>query len=84
MMQSAARWRWRSWWCPPAGGVTADELHAHVRQRLAGYKTPKHWVVREQALPRTASGKVAKPVLRTDLPALMAASAAEPTLAASR
>jgi fatty-acyl-CoA synthase len=64
--------------------VTADELHTHVRERLAGYKTPKYWVVREEALPRTASGKVAKPVLRTDLPALMASSATETPVAASR
>lgn len=64
--------------------VTAEELHAHVRGRLAGYKTPKHWVLRENALPRTASGKVAKPVLRTDLAALMAAAGTESPLAASR
>lgn len=59
--------------------VTGDELRDHVRERLAGYKTPKHWVVRELALPRTASGKVAKPVLRTDLPDLLAAAAADVT-----
>ena len=64
--------------------VTANELQAHVRGRLAGFKTPKHWVVREQALPRTASGKVAKPVLRADLPQLMAATAREAPLAAGR
>lgn len=51
--------------------VTAEELVAHVRARLAGFKTPKHWVLRPEGLPRTASGKVAKPVLRRDLTELM-------------
>lgn len=64
--------------------LTADELHAHVRERLAGYKTPKYWVVREQALPRTASGKVVKPVLRIDLPTLMADAASEVAFTAGR
>ncbi|MCW2762430.1 MAG: Long-chain-fatty-acid--CoA ligase FadD13 [Marmoricola sp.] len=52
--------------------VTVDALRMHVRGHLASYKIPKHWVVREAALPRTASGKVAKPVLRADLPDLLA------------
>lgn len=64
--------------------LMADEFHQHVRERLAGYKTPKHWVVREAALPRTASGKVAKPVLRTDLPQLLLTAAEQASLAASR
>jgi fatty-acyl-CoA synthase len=39
------------------------EILAHCRERLAGYKTPKH-VRLVDALPRTASGKVKKDELR--------------------
>jgi acyl-CoA synthetase (AMP-forming)/AMP-acid ligase II len=46
-----------------ADGVTADELVAHVGQRLAGFKKPKH-VVFVEALPVNASGKVLKAELR--------------------
>jgi fatty-acyl-CoA synthase len=49
-----------------AAGVTlSDEaVIQHCRQRLAGYKVPKH--VRHVAtLPRTASGKLQKPELRS-------------------
>jgi len=60
--------------------VTTEELRLLVRQQLAGYKTPKHWVLRDAALPRTASGKVAKQVLRADLPELLdLASSMAPT-----
>lgn len=48
-------------------GATADEaaLVAHARERLAGYKTPKH-VRFVDELPRNASGKLLKRVLRDD------------------
>lgn len=59
----------------PGSSVGTEDLHTHVRGRLAGYKTPKHWVVRQEALPRTASGKVAKTVLRACLPELLDAAA---------
>ena len=44
--------------------VTADELIAHVRDRLAGFKVPKgvHFV---DELPRNASGKLLKRLLRS-------------------
>jgi fatty-acyl-CoA synthase len=45
------------------GTVTADELIAHCRERLAGYKCPKR-VEFLDALPRTATGKVQKFKLR--------------------
>ena len=46
------------------GGEAGDEeLAAHCRGLLAGYKTPKRWVRVEQ-LPLNASGKVDKPLLR--------------------
>ena len=43
--------------------VSADELIAHCRARLAGYKTPKR-VEFMEALPRTATGKLQKFRLR--------------------
>jgi len=43
--------------------VTAGDVLAHCRQRLAKYKVPKSVMIVE-ALPRTASGKVQKHVLR--------------------
>jgi acyl-CoA synthetase (AMP-forming)/AMP-acid ligase II len=46
-----------------ANGVTPEELIAHCRSRLAGFKTPKQ-VVFLDALPRTPSGKVLKRELR--------------------
>jgi acyl-CoA synthetase (AMP-forming)/AMP-acid ligase II len=43
-----------------------DELEHWVRGRLAGYKLPRRWV-RVDALPRNATGKVLKHVLRREL-----------------
>jgi fatty-acyl-CoA synthase len=43
--------------------VTEGELFAYVRERLAPFKTPRHWVFVEE-FPLTASGKVKKYVLR--------------------
>jgi fatty-acyl-CoA synthase len=45
------------------GSVTEDELSAHLRTRLAGYKIPRSWVFVD-SLPHTASGKVQKSQLR--------------------
>ena len=38
------------------------ELTAYLRERLAGFKVPRHYVVGE--LPRTSTGKIRKNVLR--------------------
>ena len=47
----------------PGAAPTADELVAHARERLAGYKLPR--IVRlVDELPRTPSGKVLKRALR--------------------
>lgn len=48
----------------PRGGVAPDTeaLRGFVRERLAGYKVPKH-VVAVEELPRNATGKVLKRVL---------------------
>jgi fatty-acyl-CoA synthase len=47
----------------PSAPVTDDELRAFCRQRLAGYKVPKHFV-RVAELPRNGAGKVLKYELR--------------------
>lgn len=46
--------------------ASPEELTAHVRQHLAGYKVPKHYVFRDD-LPKTASGKFQKFLLRKEL-----------------
>jgi len=44
---------------PGAEGLTSDALTAFLRERLAAYKAPAHWVFVE-AFPRTPAGKVQK------------------------
>ena len=46
----------------PGSKVTADELNAHCRGLLAGYKVPKGYEFCE--LPKTSTGKIQKFVLR--------------------
>ncbi|MEE1926185.1 class I adenylate-forming enzyme family protein [Pseudomonas sp. 148P] len=46
---------------------TAEEARAFVAARLAGYKVPAHVFRVSEALPRNASGKVLKGVLRQQL-----------------
>jgi fatty-acyl-CoA synthase len=49
---------------PKAGAtLTADDVQAHVRDRLAGYKRPKY-VVLVDSLPKNPSGKILKRELR--------------------
>ena len=43
--------------------VTGEKVIAHCKARLAGFKVPKHVVITD-AIPRTASGKVQKHLLR--------------------
>jgi acyl-CoA synthetase (AMP-forming)/AMP-acid ligase II len=40
--------------------VTPQDLDAFCRQHLAGFKTPKEFIVESEALPRTPTGKVQK------------------------
>lgn len=47
----------------PGQQVSEDELRSHVRDRIASYKCPR--IIRFDALPRTASGKVQRGLLRT-------------------
>ncbi len=44
--------------------VEAEELIAHARERIAGYKVPRAIDVREEPLPKSGPGKVLKHVLR--------------------
>jgi fatty-acyl-CoA synthase len=46
--------------------ATADDVKAHVRLRLAGFKTPKHVQIVDE-LPKNPSGKILKRVLREAL-----------------
>lgn len=40
--------------------IDPDALRAFCREQLAGFKTPKKWFIQNDALPRTATGKVQK------------------------
>jgi fatty-acyl-CoA synthase len=46
----------------PGAGVTADELIAHCKSLLAGYKVPRE--IRFEAIPKTSTGKIQKFQLR--------------------
>ena len=49
---------------PKAGTTLTEEVvHAHARERLAGFKRPKY-VVLADALPKNPSGKILKRELR--------------------
>ena len=45
--------------CEP-GSVTAEELEAMARSRIAGFKVPKSWTLQSEPLPLSAAGKVLK------------------------
>ncbi len=48
----------------PGATLTADDVRAHAKGRLAGYKQPKYVVIAD-ALPKNPSGKILKRELRT-------------------
>src|SRR3954449_7432467 len=48
----------------PRSPVTEDELVAHCRASIAGYKVPKRIELREDPLPKSGAGKVLKRELR--------------------
>ena len=52
----------------PVAGASPDpeDLTAWVRERLAYFKVPAHWEIRDEPLPRNATGKVLKNVLLGD------------------
>jgi long-chain acyl-CoA synthetase len=51
----------------PGATLDAEELQAHVRERLAGFKVPSRVVFVEEQLPRGATGKILKRELRDTL-----------------
>jgi fatty-acyl-CoA synthase len=52
--------------------VTAGQVTAHCRERLAGYKVPRHVIVEAEPLERMASGKIARRKIRDAHPELAA------------
>ena len=54
--------------------VTAAAVTAHCRERLAGYKVPRHVIVQDRPLERMASGKVARRRIRDAHPELTGAA----------
>ncbi len=44
--------------------VSAEDLVAHCRQRIAGFKVPRHVELRTEPLPKSAAGKILKRELR--------------------
>ena len=44
--------------------VTADELIAHCRERIAGFKVPRAIDVQREPLPKSGAGKLLKSTLR--------------------
>jgi acyl-CoA synthetase (AMP-forming)/AMP-acid ligase II len=54
--------------CKEAGGVCAEELIDHCRERVAGYKRPRKVIFIDDAdMPRTATGKILHRILRERL-----------------
>src|SRR5947199_5757020 len=43
--------------CKPGKSVTADELIAHARMQIAGYKVPRSVEFMPEALPKSGAGK---------------------------
>jgi len=54
--------------------VTAEQVTAHCRERLAGYKVPRQVIVQDQPLERMASGKIARRRIRDAHPGLAVAA----------
>jgi fatty-acyl-CoA synthase len=57
--------------CKPGQTVKEEELRIHCLERLAGFKTPKRFVLID-ALPKNASGKILKRNLRDQFVGLYA------------
>jgi acyl-CoA synthetase (AMP-forming)/AMP-acid ligase II len=51
----------------PGAVITTHDLVTWCRNQLARYKVPTHWYLLDEPLPRTASGKLLKHVLRTQV-----------------
>jgi acyl-CoA synthetase (AMP-forming)/AMP-acid ligase II len=57
----------------PGAALAEEQVIAHVRTRLAGYKSPRTVEIRAVPLPVSGAGKIAKTVLRRERIALIAA-----------
>jgi long-chain acyl-CoA synthetase len=53
----------------PGAHVTAEEMRAHLGERIAAFKVPAHFWFRAEALPRNPAGKVLKRQLRDEVAA---------------
>jgi long-chain acyl-CoA synthetase len=54
--------------CPrPGASLTADELRAFLRERIAAFKVPAHVWFRDGELPRNPGGKILKTRLREEI-----------------
>ncbi len=51
----------------PGATASVEELQAHVKERLAGFKVPAHVWIRDEELPRNPAGKVLKRALKDEL-----------------
>jgi long-chain acyl-CoA synthetase len=58
----------------PGETVTAEEMRAHVAERIASFKVPAHIWFRAEPLPRNPAGKVLKRDLRTEVASVAEAS----------
>jgi long-chain acyl-CoA synthetase len=65
---------------PKDPALTAEELLAHCRQQLTGYKVPKAIELRSEPLPKTNIGKILRRELRDG--AAAAAAGSEPSATA--
>lgn len=50
------------------GELSAEEIIAHCNERLADFKVPRYVIVVDEPMPRMASGKLAKRLLRDQYP----------------
>ncbi|MCW2859298.1 MAG: fatty acid--CoA ligase, partial [Actinoallomurus sp.] len=51
----------------PDASLTAEELRAFLRERIAAFKVPAHVWFREGELPRNPGGKILKTRLRSEI-----------------
>lgn len=51
----------------PDAAVTQEELQAFVRQQLAAFMVPAHFLFKSEPLPRNANGKILKPDAKQEL-----------------
>ena len=50
----------------PGAKITPDELIAHCRGLIGGYKVPKAVAISPEPLPKSGPGKIAKSIVRTN------------------